>query len=141
MIHVDNLVPAEIAGWQRPPGFLLAPFGWAAEPLAAMVHAEPSLLADLFAISRPRMHLIALALAHLDGPIPSGIGSLLARGPARRVLDRVLDQHPPGIKRALHRLPVTMLQQKNYRRLVPLLADPGSATVLPPAQTMNELVI
>jgi hypothetical protein len=39
----------------RPPGFLLTPFGWAAEPLAAMVHSEPSLLAYLFAISRPQM--------------------------------------------------------------------------------------
>jgi hypothetical protein len=26
---------------RRYPGFLLSPFGWAAEPLAAMVNAEP----------------------------------------------------------------------------------------------------
>ncbi len=39
------------------------------------LHAEPSLLPDLFGISRPRMHLIALALAHLDRPVPSGVGS------------------------------------------------------------------
>ena len=55
MTHVDTLVPAGTAGPPRPPGFLLTPFGWAAEPLAAMAAAEPSLLADLFAISRPQM--------------------------------------------------------------------------------------
>ena len=44
-----------------------------------MVQAEPSLLADLFAISRPRMHLIALALAHLDTQVPPEIGPFLVR--------------------------------------------------------------
>ena len=77
MTHADDLVPAEITGRNRTPGFLLAPFGWAAEPLTAMVQAEPSLLADLFGISRPRMHLIALALAHLDTTVPPEIGPLL----------------------------------------------------------------
>jgi hypothetical protein len=125
----------------EPPGFLLAPFGWAAEPLAAMVQTKPSLLADLFTISRPRMHLMALALAHLDWPVPSGIGLLLTRGPVRQVLDRALGQHPPGVKRALHRLPVNVLQRQNYRRLVHLLADPGSAAVLHHATTINDLAV
>jgi hypothetical protein len=67
----------------RLPGFLISPFGWAAEPLAAMVNAEPTLLADLFEISRSRMHLIALALAHLEPPQPPEIGRLLTHGSAR----------------------------------------------------------
>jgi hypothetical protein len=141
MTHVDTLVPAGTAGPPRPPGFLLTPFGWAAEPLAAMAAAEPSLLPDLFTISQARMHLIALALAHLDPPVPSGIGSLLASGPARQVLDRALGQHPPGVKRALHRLPREVLQRQNYRALVHLLADPGSAAVLHHAATINDLAI
>ena len=46
---------------RRPPGFLLSPFGWAAERLALMIESEPSCAADLFRLSRKRMHLIALA--------------------------------------------------------------------------------
>jgi hypothetical protein len=141
MTHVNDLVSTETAGRQPSPGFLLAPFGWAAEPLAAMLHAEPSLLPDLFGISRPRMHLIALALAHLDQPVPPGVGCLLARGPARQVLGRVLGGCPAGIKRALDHLPGAVLQRQNYRRLVHLLADPGGATVLHHAATINDLAI
>jgi hypothetical protein len=125
----------------RSPGFLLRPFGWAAEPLAALVYAEPSLLGDLFEMSQSRMHLIALAMAHLEPPIPSAIGSLLAHGSARQVLDRVLRHCPVGIRRALRRLPVKVLQRQNYRRLVHLLADPGGAAVLHHAQTINDLAI
>src|SRR5271166_6141031 len=141
MTHVNDLVSTETAGRQLSPGFLLAPFGWAAEPLAAIVHAEPSLVADLFGISRPRMHLIALALAHLDRPVPSGVGCLLARGPARQVLGRVLGASPAGIKRALDHLPEEVLQRQNYRRLLHLLADPGGAAVLHHANKIDDLAI
>jgi hypothetical protein len=110
----------------RLPGFLLSPFGWAAEPLAVMVNAERTLLADLFEMSQPRMHLIALALAHLQPPHPPEIGRLLTHGSPRQVLDQVLGHCPVGIRRALHRLPMKALQQQNYRRLVLLLADPDS---------------
>jgi hypothetical protein len=67
----------------RLPGFLLSPFGWAAEPLAVMVNAERTLLADLFEMSQPRMHLIALALAHLQPPHPQksvGCSPMARRG-------------------------------------------------------------
>jgi hypothetical protein len=141
MPHLNDLVSTETAGRQLLPGFLLAPFGWAAEPLTAMLHAEPRLLSDLFAISRPRMHLIALALAHLDRPGPPEIGCLLARGPARQVLGRVLGACPAGIKRALDHLPGAVLQRQNYRRLVHLLADPGGAAVLHHAAKINDLAI
>jgi hypothetical protein len=83
MMRVDDVVPAKKAGLQRPPGFLLTPFGWAAESLAAMVHAEPKLLSALFELAQPRMHLIALALAHLGPQVPPEIGLLLTRGSAR----------------------------------------------------------
>jgi hypothetical protein len=69
MAHVASAASLKQAT-TRSPGFLLSPFGWAAEPLAAMVNAEPALLADLFEMSRARMHLIALALAHLESPQP-----------------------------------------------------------------------
>jgi hypothetical protein len=60
MMRADHLIHGEIAEPQPPPGFLLARFGWAAEPVAAMMHADRSLFADLFAIDRSRMHLIGL---------------------------------------------------------------------------------
>jgi uncharacterized protein (DUF1778 family) len=76
------------------------------------------------------MHLIALALAHLDTQVPPDLGLFLARRPSRKVLDRVLRHAPAGIERALRRLPVAVLNRQNYRRLVNLLDDPESAKVL-----------
>jgi hypothetical protein len=51
-------------GLARPvsPGYLLGPFGWAAQPLLGLLEADPSLCRALFTLSRQRMHLIALAL-------------------------------------------------------------------------------
>jgi hypothetical protein len=43
MTRADHLVHGEIAEPQPSPGFLLAPFGWAAEPVAAMMRADRSL--------------------------------------------------------------------------------------------------
>jgi hypothetical protein len=42
MMRADHLVHGEIAEPQPSPGFLLAPFGWAAEPVAAMMRADRS---------------------------------------------------------------------------------------------------
>ena len=50
------------------PGYLFTPFGWAAQPLAQIILSEPRLLTHVFELDRPRMHVVALALAHLDGP-------------------------------------------------------------------------
>jgi hypothetical protein len=138
MNHFDTSACDEIIPGP-PSGFLLTPFGWAAESLAMMVSAEPSLLVDLFTISRPRMHLIALALAHL--PVSPEIAPLLLRGSARQVTERLFGQAPAGLKRVLSRLPVEVLQRENYRRLVGLLADPGAAKVLHHAGHVDDTAI
>jgi hypothetical protein len=52
-----------------PPGYLTAPLGWAAAPLATLLERDSSLYPALFTLSRRRMHLIALALAHCPGEI------------------------------------------------------------------------
>jgi hypothetical protein len=140
MPRIDEL-PSEKSVSPRSPGFLLTPFGWAAEPLTILVDAEPRLLADLFAISRPRMHLIALALAHLDSAVPPDIGPLLLRGSVRQVLDRAVAQRPAGIKRVLSRLPVEVLRQEDYRLLVNLLADSDAAKVLHHAESVDSLAL
>jgi hypothetical protein len=113
------------------PGYLLTPFGWAAQPLGQIVAAHPGLLPEVFALNRPRMRLIALALAHVgSGAVPK-IGPVLVRGSAPEILSRVLGRSPPaGLQRVLRRLPVTVLSQENYRRLVQLLDDPATRNLV-----------
>jgi hypothetical protein len=123
------------------PGFLLSPFGWAAVPLALIVSADPSLLVDLFGVTRERMHLIALALAHMEGLGSLEAASLLIRDSTRAVLQRVLRRCPIGIKRVLKHLPPQVLRQQNYIALVDLLDNPESARVLHHATSIDDLVI
>jgi hypothetical protein len=56
-----------------------------------LLENEPVLLGDLIHLSRIRMHLIALALAHVDGELPQDIGRILFRGSA--------GNRPIGLKR------------------------------------------
>jgi hypothetical protein len=123
------------------PGHLLTPLGWAATPLALVASAYPTLLADLFGMTKERMHLIALALAHLEAPVSSDIASLLICGSSPQVLQHVLGRCPAGIKRALKHLPTQVLRQQNYRLLIQLLDDPDSANVLHHASKIDDLAI
>ena len=77
MPRTADLIHGEIAEPQPSPGFLLAPFGWAAEPVAAMMRADRSLFPDLFAIDRSRMHLIALQwrISKTSGRSQAGVES------------------------------------------------------------------
>jgi hypothetical protein len=77
------------------------------------------------------MHVIALALAHLDGEALLQVGPILLRTSAREILERVLGRSPVGIKRVLGRLPLAVLTPQSYRRLVELLDHPETAKVLP----------
>jgi hypothetical protein len=112
------------------PGYLFTPFGWAAQPLAAIIQSDPRFLAHVFELDRPRMHLVALALAHLDeGPLPE-LAPILFRASFRDVLHRVVGRSPPGIRRVLRRLPFAVLSRQGYLRLIELLDDPRSAKLL-----------
>src|SRR5947209_1729173 len=91
------------------PGYLLTPFGWAAQPLIEMIAADPTLLPHVFELNRPRMHVIGLALAHLGSDAVPKIGPVLLQSPARQVLHRVLGGSPIGLKRVLRRLPFAVL--------------------------------
>ena len=112
------------------PGYLVTPFGWAAQPLAAMIQSEPGLLMHVFELDRPRMHVIALALAHLDESPASDLAPVLFRASIHEVLHRVVRRSPPGIRRVLRRLPFAVLRRQGYSRLVELLDDPQSAKLL-----------
>jgi hypothetical protein len=120
----DNVAP------QRTPGYLMAPFRWAAMPLAAMLEADPSLYAALFTISRRRMHLIALALAHVQSGTDATFARLIMYGAPRAILDAVRGRCPAGLKRALGHLPVGVLPCASYRHLIELLEEPTTAKLL-----------
>jgi hypothetical protein len=118
------------AGLGSKPGHLLAPFGWAGQRLATIIAAQPNLLKHLFEIDRPRMHVIALALAHLTDGSANEVAPLLFSAPIRDALEAVLSRCPAGLPGLLHRLPFVVLSCDGYRRLVDLLDDPPSAKLL-----------
>jgi hypothetical protein len=128
-MQVANEIPDSAAA-QRPPGYLMAPFGWAAKPLAAMLEADRSLYPALFTLSRRRLHLIALALAHWPGHIDAQFARLVIGGPRTAVLDAVLGRRPFGLKRALGHLRVRVLAQASYRHLIELLEEPATAALI-----------
>ena len=45
--------------------FLLEPLGWVADRLGPLIDRDPGSLKRLITIEKPKMHLIALALAHM----------------------------------------------------------------------------
>ncbi len=53
------------AAINRPLGFLFGPLKWAAPPIVAMLQNQPQYFSDLIHLSRARMHLIGIALAHV----------------------------------------------------------------------------
>ncbi len=134
MTELKALIPSR-------PGFLLTPFGWAAEPLAAMARAEPAFLAHLLELGRPRMHVIALALAHVEDEMTPLFALFLARASAREIVDRVLGRRPAGLTRALQRLPDGVLERDSYRGLVDLLDEPESAKLLHHADQIDDSTI
>jgi hypothetical protein len=112
------------------PGYLFTPLGWAAQPLAAMIKTEPALLTRVFELDKPRMHVIALALAHFDGNPGPQIAAVLFESSFREVLHRAVGRVPIGIKRVLRRLPPKVLSRPGYLRLIKLLNDPDMAKLL-----------
>src|SRR5208283_5858286 len=109
------------------PGYLLTPFGWAAQPLATMIQTDPALVTQLFELDRPRMHVIALALAHVDRNPAPHLAPILFRGSTREVLQRFAGQAHVGFKGVLRRLPSAVLSRQGYLRLIELLDDPVCA--------------
>jgi hypothetical protein len=129
MTQVANEI-SEKAAPQRSPGYLMAPFSWAAKPLVAMLEADCSLYPALFTLSRRRMHLIALALTHWVGGIDAPFARLLILGAPPAVLDAVQCRRPDGLKRALGHLPVGVLPRASYRHLIELLEEPATAKLI-----------
>jgi len=138
MPHIKNEL-SNIA--RRSPGYLLAPFSWAAEPIAAVLEADPSLYPSLFTLTRERMHLIALALAHRHDEMDAPLAWLIIEGATSQVFDAVLGRRPVGLKRALAHLPHTVMPPDAYRSLIELLADRASAKLIHHAEMLDESII
>jgi hypothetical protein len=124
-----------------PPGFLLAPLGWAMNRLGEAIDSEPSLLGPLLQLDKRRMHLIAFALAHMDQDVSSDLAFLLLREPHRKVLDLSLGACPTGLNRALGHLPPHVLDAENYRNLADLLNDRATAKFLHHRSSIDEAMI
>ncbi len=124
------------------PGFLIEPLGWVQARLSKAVETEPSLVDLLFGINQARMHLMALALAHLACDITPELALLLLKGFRKPILDLSLGYHHPfGIDRALHHIPPKVLAAETYRKLVDLLNDSVAAKFLHHAPSITEPMI
>jgi hypothetical protein len=122
------------------PGQLLEPFGWAADALTEIVVAQPHLLVDLLEIDCQRMHLIALAFANLE--VTPELAKLLMRGSVRSVTEHIPTLDPSIIEKVLGRhFPASVLERKNYQRLIALLADSNASRFLQTADYVSDFVI
>jgi hypothetical protein len=126
--------------WRRP-GFLLEPLGWVQDRLRQAIEVEPRLVELLFDLDHARMHLIALALAHMNGEVTPDLALILLQESKKTVLNFSVGYRPVGIGRALRRLPPKVLAAEIYRKLVDLLDDPVPAKFLHHTGSITDLLI
>src|ERR1039458_9862862 len=129
-----------IGKWRRP-GFLLEPLGWVQDQLRQAIEVEPRLVELLFDLDHARMHLFALALAHMNGDVTPDLALILLQESRKTILKLSVGHRPVGIGRALRRLPPKVLAAEIYRKLVDLLNDPVPAKFLHHTASITELKI
>jgi hypothetical protein len=129
-----------IGKWRRP-GFLLEPLGWVQDRLSQAIEVEPRLVELLFDLDHARMHLIALALAHMSGDVTLDLALILLQESRKTILNLSVGYRPVGIGRALRRLPPKVLAAEIYRKLVDLLDDPVPAKFLHHTGSITDLLI
>src|ERR1039458_6584343 len=128
-------------GNRRRPGFLLEPLGWVQDRLSQAIAVEPRLVELLFNLDHARMHLIALALAHMSGEVTPDLALIRGQESRKTVLNFSVGYRPVGIGRALRRLPPKVLAADIYRKLVDLLNDPVPAKFLHHTGSITDLLI
>src|ERR1017187_8980439 len=129
-----------IGKWRRP-SFLLEPLGWVQDRLSQAIEVEPRLVELLFDLDHARMHLIALALAHMSGDLTPDLALILLQDSKKAILNFSFGHRPVGIARALRRLPPKVLAAEIYRKLVDLLDDPVPAKFLHHTGSITDLLI
>jgi hypothetical protein len=128
-------------GNRRRAGFLLEPLGWVQDRLSQAIEAEPRLVELLFDLDHARMHLTALALAHMSGDVTPDLALILLQESRKAILKLSVGHRPVGIDRALHHLPPKVLTAESYRNLTDLLNDPATAKFLHHTASITELII
>jgi hypothetical protein len=123
------------------PGFLTAPLGWVIGRLGDALEIEPALLSPLLALNKYRMHLVALALAHLPDEVTAEVATVLLQNPDKEVLEFSLGSIPTGIYRVLSHLPGSVISLNGYRKLVLLLTDRAIAKFLHHRSSIDEGMI
>jgi hypothetical protein len=136
----EPITSKAIGKWRRP-GFLLEPLGWVQARLSKAIEAEPTLVDHLFNLDAVRMHLMALALAHLASNVTPDLALILLQGSRKTVLNLSVDHRPVGIDRVLSHLPPKVLTAESYRNLTDLLFDPATAKFLHHTGSITELII
>jgi hypothetical protein len=86
------------------------------QPLGS-VHVEPNLVELLFDLDHTRMHLMALARAHLASDVTPDLALLLLSGLRNEILNLSLGHRPVGIDHVLNHLPPKVLAAESYRKL------------------------
>jgi len=128
-------------GRLRKPGFLLKPLGWILDRLTNAIETKPSLIELLLDLDLARMHLTALALAHLPSDVSPDLALTLLQAPRKMVLNLSVGHRPVGIDRVLHQLPLKVLPADTYRKLVELLNDSVTAKFLHHRRSIDEQIV
>ena len=118
--------------------FLLEPLGWVADRLGPLIDRDPGSLKRLITIEKPKMHLVALALAHMRERIDCEAGIFLLERSQKEILETLLGRQPTGLDRALSHLPDRVLGPRRYRQLVELLNDRVVAKFLHHVASIDE---
>ena len=126
--------------WRRP-GFLLEPLGWVQDRLAKAIEGDPTLVELLFELDQSRMHLTALALAHLTDEVTPDLALMLLQESRKTILNLSVGHRPVGIDRVLSHLPPKVLTAESYRKLTDLLLVPATAKFLHHRTSITDLII
>src|ERR1017187_1250502 len=121
--------------------FPVGALSWVQDRLRQAIEVEPRLVELLFDLDHARMHLIALALAHMNDDVTPNLALILLQESRKTVLKLSVGHRPVGIGRALRRLPPKVLAAEIYRKLVDLLDDPVPAKFLHHTGLITDLLI
>jgi hypothetical protein len=136
----EPIASTTIGKWPTP-GFLLEPLWWVQARLSKAIAAEPTLVDLLFDLDQPRMHLMALALAHMRGDVTPDLALILLQGSRKTVLNLSVGHRPIGIDRVLRHLPPKVLTAESYRNMTDLLFDSVTAKFLHHTGSITEQII
>ena len=121
--------------------FLFRPLTWVADQLGPIVDHDPHLFRELMKISPVRMHVAALALAHMRGEVTPEACAFVLTTPQKQLFATLFGYRPVGLGRALGRLPGRVLPAQTYRYLVDLLGHPVIAKYLHHVASIDETTL